>query len=76
MKNIPYKKETDEFGNVINLSKENPYLNKFKKTENKRAFIYLILSDGSKIKNRGNNRSNKSKRPGKHSRLYQRFINA
>ncbi len=74
MKNIPYKKETDQFGKIINLSKEQPFVNKFPKQPKKNSGIYLMMNNGTKIKNKGNNRASKTKRKGKQSRLYQRFI--
>ncbi len=73
MKNKPYIAEVDEFGKVTNLSKEQPFINKYPKQPKKNAEIYLLLQNGMKVKNFGNNRANKSKRKGKHSRLHQNF---
>lgn len=59
---------------VLNpISVDTPYIQKGS-GPNKRADKYLQLSDGSRIKNKGNNRKNSSKRANKHSRLYQRFV--
>ena len=67
--NTPYIKEING-----EITKDKPFLNNSPKKPNKRVFIYVIVSNGEKIKNRGNNRKNSSKRANKHSRLHQRYV--
>ncbi len=73
MINKPYVRQINANGEVINFPKEG-YLHKFKKQPKKNADIYLILTNGQKVKNFGNNRANHSKRKGKSSRLHARFM--
>lgn len=70
--NTPYKKQISENGVILNpITKETPY--KQTSSTPKRVHIYVIMNDGSKLKNRGNNRKNSSKRKGKSSRLHSRI---
>ncbi len=48
MKNIPYTREVDSNGKVINLSKENPFVNKYP-SERGKSFNARFVNNRGKV---------------------------